>query len=189
MFSSQSLEEALETLGEVLAEQGRHAELAVIGGGSLLLSQLLERPTKDLDVVALVVAGQYRRAHPFPDFLAAAVRDVADATGLAPNWLNPGPTNLLDFGLPLGFEQRATRRRFGGLTLHVASRKDQICFKLYASVDQGPQSKHAKDLEKLRPSPEELRWAGEWCQTQDPSDSFAEQLELALRALGGSDGR
>ena len=189
MFSSRSLEEALETLGEVLADQGQHAELAVIGGGSLLLSQLLQRPTKDLDVVALVIAGQYRRAQPFPDFLAAAVRDVADAAGLAPDWLNPGPTRLLDFGLPLGFEQRATVRQFGGLTLRVASREDQICFKLYASVDQGPQSKHASDLKKLRPSLEELRWAGEWCRTQDPSDGFSQQLEQALRALGGSDGR
>ena len=104
MYSSKSLEEALETLGDVLADQGQHAELAVIGGGSLLLSQLLERPTKDLDVVALVIDGQYRRAQPFPDFLTAAVHDVADATGLAPDWLNPGPTDLLDFGLPLGFE-------------------------------------------------------------------------------------
>jgi hypothetical protein len=111
MFSSRSLEEALETLGEVLADQGQHAELAVIGGGSLLLSQ------------------------------------------------------------------------------HVASRRDQICFKLYASVDQGPQSKHTADLKKLRPAPEELRWAGEWCRTQDPSDGFAQQLELTLQAFGGSDGR
>jgi hypothetical protein len=155
----------------------------------LLISRLLERPTKDLDVVALVIAGQYRRAQPFPDFLAAAVRDVAEATGLAPNWLNPGPTDLLDFGLLEGFEQRAIVRRFGALTLHVASREDQICFKLYASVDQVPQSKHTADLKKLRPSPEELRWAGEWCRTQDPSGGFAQQLELALRAFGGSDGR
>jgi hypothetical protein len=189
VFSSRSLEEALETLGEVLSDQGQHAELAVIGGGSLLLSHLLERPTKDLDVVALVITGQYRRAQPFPDFLADAVRDVADATGLAPDWLNPGPTDLLASGLPLGFEQRATVRQFGGLTLHIASREDQICFKLYASVDQGPRSKHAADLNKLRPSPDELRWAGEWCRTQDPFDGFAQQLELALQEFGGSHGR
>jgi len=189
VFSSKSLEEALETLGEVLADQGHPAELAVIGGGGLLLSQLLERPTKDLDVVALIIDGQYRRAQPFPDVLATAVRDVAEATGLAPNWLNPGPTDLLDFGLPTGFEQRATLRRFGGLTLHVASREDQICFKLYACVDQGPHSKHAADLKRLRPSADELHWAGDWCRTQDPSDGFAQQLELALQALGGTDGR
>jgi hypothetical protein len=91
-------------------------------------------------VVALVIAGKYRRAQPFPDFLTTAVRDVGAATGIAPDWLNPGPASLLDLGLPAGFEQRASIRRFGGLILHVASREDQICFKLYATVDQGPGS-------------------------------------------------
>jgi hypothetical protein len=188
MFSSSSLEDALETLGEVLTDRGLSVELAVIGGGSLLLSKLLDRPTKDLDVVALVVAGEYRRAEPFPEFLTVAVRDVAAATGLAANWLNPGPASLLDLGLPNGFERRAKIHRFAGLTLHVASREDQICFKLYASVDQGPGSKHAADLKKLRPTPQELQWAAQWCRTQDPSDGFREQLELALTALGASDG-
>jgi hypothetical protein len=136
-----------------------------------------------------LIAGQYRTAQPLPDFLTAAVRDVAEATGLTSNWLNPGPTSLLEFGLPEGFEQRATVRRFGGLTLHLASRKDQICFKLYASVDQGPHSKHYADLQRLRPSLEELRWAGEWCRTHDPSEGFAQQLELALRAFGGAHDR
>ena len=56
MFSSSSLEEALDTLGEVPTDRNLIAELAVIGGGSLLLSKLLERPTKDLDVVALVIS-------------------------------------------------------------------------------------------------------------------------------------
>jgi hypothetical protein len=189
MFTASSLEEALEVLGEVLADQGNSAALAVIGGGSLLLSQLIERPTKDLDVVALVIAGEYRRAMPFPDFLAAAVRDVAAAKGLTPDWLNPGPTDLLDFGLPVGFEQRATLRRFGALSLHVASREDQICFKLYAYIDQGPRSKHAADLKRLSPSANELQWAGDWCRMQDPSDGFAQQLELALQTLGGTDER
>jgi hypothetical protein len=186
MFSATSLEEALETLGEVLADRGTSVELAVIGGGSLLLSKLLERPTKDLDVVALVVDGVYRRAQPFPEFLTIAVRDVAAAIGLAPDWLNPGPTRLLDFGLPAGFEDRTELRRLSGLTLHIASREDQVCFKLYAAVDQGPGSKHAADLKKLQPTPQELQWAGEWCRTQDPSEGFAQQLEQALRTLGGT---
>lgn len=84
MFSSRSLEEALETLGEVLADQGLDAELAVIGGGSLLLSQLLERPTKDLDVVALVIDGEYRRAQPSDGFaqqLELALRAFGGSDG------------------------------------------------------------------------------------------------------------
>lgn len=188
MFSSSSLEEALETLGDVLSDREQSVELAVIGGGSLMLSKLLERATRDLDVVALVIAGEYRRAQPFPDFLAAAVQDVAAALGLRLDWLNPGPTDLLQLGLPPGFEQRTTLRRFGGLRLHIAGRKDQICFKLYASVDQGPGSKHAADLKALRATPDELRWAGDWCRSHDPSDGFAQQLALALQVLGGGHG-
>ena len=183
-FSTTSLEEALATLGELLAERGQSVELVAIGGGSLLLMQLIERPTKDLDVVAIVRSGQFVSAVPFPDVLTAAVKDVAAATGLNDDWLNPGPASLLALGLPPGFEGRLTTRSFGGLTVHLASRVDQICFKLYASVDQGPRSKHVVDLVRLAPSVEELASAAEWCKTHDVSDGFAEQLDLALRALG-----
>lgn len=73
--------------------------------------------------------------------------------------------------------------------MHLAGRKDQIFFKLYACVDQGPGSKHAVDLDRLEPSTEELQEAAAWCTTHDPSEGFAQQLELALRALMSSDGR
>lgn len=105
----------METLGEVLQHRGQSAELAVIGGGSLLLSKLIERPTKDLDVVALVIAGAYQQAQPFPEFLTRAVQDVAAATGLRSDWLNAGPASQLALGLPTGFAERTTVRRFGAL--------------------------------------------------------------------------
>lgn len=184
-FSSKSLEDALGLLGELLADRGHEIEVVAIGGGSLLLLGLLERPTNDLDIVAVVGAGGYVSAKPLPDFFLSAVRDVATATGLRDDWLNGGPTSLLDFGLPEGFERRTTVRRFGGLVLHLAARKDQIFFKLYASVDQGPGSKHTVDLKKLEPSPSELGEAAAWCSTHDPSKGFAQQLALALRAFGG----
>lgn len=188
-FSSKSLEEALETLGEVLSDRGDEVEVVAIGGGSLLLLDLIERPTKDLDIVAVVRGGRFVSASPLPDFLVSAIRDVAEAIGLREDWINGGPTSLLDFGLPDGFEERTTTRRFGGLVVHLAGRKDQICFKLYASVDQGPRSKHAVDLSKLKPSPRELAEAAEWCRTHDPSDGFAQQLALVLQAFGGDDER
>lgn len=52
-----------------------------------------------------------------------------------------------------------------------------------------PKSKHAVDLAKPKPSPKELTEAAAWCKTHDPSEGFAEQLELALQALGGERGR
>ena len=98
---------------------------------------LLEWPTKDLDVVALVTDDTYQSADPHPEDLQSAAVEVANALGLAHDWLNPGPTSLLDLGLPKGFRERATIRRFGNLIVHLASRYDQICFKLYAATDQG----------------------------------------------------
>jgi hypothetical protein len=184
-FSAQSLEDALELLGELLTDRGGKVEVVAIGGGSLLLLGLIARPTKDLDLVAVVNEGRYVSAKPLPEFFASAVRDVAAATGLREDWINGGPTSLLDFGLPDGFEKRTTTRRFGALVVHLAGHKDQIFFKLYASVDQGPGSKHAIDLAKLEPSPGELSEAAAWCKTHDPSEGFAQQLELALRAFGG----
>ena len=104
--------------------------------------------------------------------------------GLADDWLNPGPTELLRFGLPEGFEGRVEHRQYGGLTLQVAGRFDQICFKLYAAVDQGGESKHAADLRKLAPTGDELLTAARWSRTHDPSDGYRHELVAMLALLG-----
>lgn len=179
-----SLEQALETLGEVLEARGLSYTLLVIGGGSLMLLGLLSRPTKDLDVVGLADAGGYRKGRPLPADLTTAVADTARSVRLAEDWINAGPADLLDFGLPAGFEQRVERRRYGGLELHVLGRLDQIATKLYAATDSGPQSKHADDLRQLEPTPDELLGAARWALTHDSSEPFRGELLRALRAFG-----
>jgi hypothetical protein len=74
----------------------------------------------------------------------------------------------MDLGLPAGFDERAEVRRFGSLTLHIASRFDQISFKLYAAVDQATASKHLDDLRLLEPTAEELVEAARWSITHNP---------------------
>jgi hypothetical protein len=91
---------------------------------------------------------------------------------------------MLDLGLPEGFLERTSRRPYGGLILHIASRYDQICFKLYASVDDSPRGKHFADLKQLEPTPEELRGAAAWTVTHDPSDGFRHMLDQVLALLG-----
>src|SRR5713226_7799266 len=122
-----------------------------IGGSSLMLLGLINRPTRDLDLAALVWQGKYVKADPLPADLAEAARDVANALGLPANWLNAGPTSLVDTGFPEGFASRVEVRRYGGLTLNIASRYDQIFLKLYAAADQWPGSKHADDLRRWGP--------------------------------------
>lgn len=65
--------------------------------------------------------------------------------------------------------------------MHVASRLDQIHFKLYAATDQGPRSKHIGDLRALSPSRDELLAAARWCRNHDPSPGFLMSLHGALR--------
>jgi hypothetical protein len=182
-----SVESALNDLGRVLADRGLAYELVTVGGSSLMLLGLLRRPTRDLDVVALVEGGEYVKARELPIPLQDAVREVGGVLGIGPKWLNVGPADLLDFGLPPGFASRTQLRRYGPLTLHVAGRQDQVALKLYAAADQGPSSKHFQDLQSLAPTQRELVQAARWAITHDPSAAFRSELAATLTALGLTD--
>lgn len=182
-IDSASLEEALMVLGQLLADRDHYYEVVAIGGGSLLLLRQIERTTKDLDLVALVKNGRFVSADPLPKTLLQAAEEVGKTLELGKNWLNIGPASLLDMGLPPGFMSRMHTRHFKGLTIHLADRFDQICFKLYASVDQGPRSKHFADLIALKPSIEELRQAKSWCISHDVSENFASEIDKAMGSL------
>ncbi|HSX11162.1 MAG TPA: hypothetical protein VLF94_05560 [Chlamydiales bacterium] len=178
-----TLEGALKVLGQILAERGLHYEVVAIGGGSLLLLGLIERTTKDLDLVALVKGKELISAIPLPQPLVQAAEQVGKALELGKEWLNIGPASLLEMGLPAGFMKRAHIRKYKGLTLYLADRFDQICFKLYASVDQGPESKHFADLTALKPSFEELQQAKKWCITHDVSVTFEKDVNQAIKSV------
>lgn len=182
-----NIADALKALSETLESRHLEYELVAVGGSSLVLLGLITRATRDLDIVATIQAGEYVAAGSLPEPLVEAVRDIGEVLGIGPDWLNPGPAALLDFGLPEGFAERAEVRSFGALTLHLASRLDQIYLKLYAVVDQGPRSKHVDDLRALQPSPEELGGAATWARTHDPSPAFREELAAALRQFGVDD--
>jgi len=119
--------------------------------------------------------------------LARAIGDTALLLGLRSDWLNAGPASLAELGLPIGAVKRAVIRDWGSLRLRLASRIDQISFKLYAAVDQGPHSRHFADLRRLAPTPSELIGAARWARTHDPSDAFRNELIAALADLGAVD--
>jgi hypothetical protein len=136
-----------------------------------------------MDVVALVDDGCFVSAKYLPTRLLEAITEVGSVLRLGKNWINSGPADLFLMGLPEGFSSRMNTHHYGGLTLHLAGRFDQICFKLYATVDQGPYSKHFADLQSLKPNRAELEIAANWCKTHDVSEEFAVNLSKALAAL------
>jgi len=177
----------LAALGEQLAAVGERYELVVIGGSGLLALGIIERSTRDVDLLALRSGDKLDSADPLPRKLATARDRVARDFSLPVDWLNPGPTDLLTLGLPEGFIDRLERRDYGeGLTVYFASRHDQIHFKLYALVDQGP-GKHEADLRALSPTEEELLAAARWSRSHDPSGGYAQMLRHVLTHLGVDD--
>lgn len=171
-------------LGEQLAAASERYELVVIGGSGLLALGIIERSTRDVDLLALRSGNKLDVAEPLPKKLATARDRVARDFSLPVDWLNPGPTDLLKFGLPEGFIDRLERRDYGdNLTVYLASRYDQIHFKLYALVDQGP-GKHEDDLRALAPTEEELLAAAHWSRSHDPSEGYAQMLRDVLTHLG-----
>jgi Nucleotidyltransferase of unknown function (DUF6036) len=188
IHSQEQADRLLRALGEQLAVTGDHYELVVVGGSGLLALGETQRSTRDVDLVALRTGETLGPAQPLPPPLQRAAARVARDFNLDEGWLNGGPTSLLDLGLPEGFLERLEGRRYGdALTVHFASRYDQIHFKLYAMVDEGGPGKHEHDLRALAPSESELLAAARWSQTHDPSGGYEEMLRLALRHLGVSD--
>jgi hypothetical protein len=162
-------------------------ELVVCGGSALILTALVTRTTRDVDVVALLHHQVLCSPAPLPEDLQQAVREVAEDLLLPDTWLNNGPSRdeggLFQLGLPDGLADRLTHRVYGErLIAHFIGRLDQIYFKLYAAVDRG--GYHIKDLLALQPTDEELAGAGRWAMTHDVSDPFASILKSLLRSIG-----
>lgn len=184
-LSRERTEALLSALEAQLAARGERFELVVIGGFALIALELVSRTaTKDVDVVALRTERGLELAKPLPATLVAARDKVARDFEIDEGWLNAGPADLLRWGLPDGFVDRLTPRRYGDhLVVHFAGRLDQIHFKLYAATDQQG-GRHESDLLALEPTRDELESAVRWTRTQDPSEGFLLMLRAKLADLG-----
>lgn len=183
---AEAAHELLSALEQQLRAAGQAYDLVVVGGSALLTLHLVHRSTADVDVVALAEPGGLASAEELPAPLIAARDRVAEDLRVTADWLNSGPAAMLRFGLPEGFEDRWTVEHVGpALTVRWASRFDQVHLKLYAAVDRA--GKHLRDLEALRPAPEELTAAARWARGHDPSEGFLHPLREALAYFGVTD--
>ena len=186
-----TLDLAMRSLAIRLEENDAdRVEIVVCGGSALILTGMVPRTTKDVDIVALIRSGALISPAPLPPALCQAAQEVAEDLALDLNWLNNGPSSgeggLFQMGLPDGFLGRLTSEPHGDhLLVHFVGRLDQIYFKLYASVDRG--GYHIEDLRSLEPTSDELEGACRWCMTHDVSDGFLMVLKRMLKELGYED--
>jgi hypothetical protein len=116
-MNEDDLSKALHLLGEFLAEGPSAPVWLVVGGGSALLAQRLSnRPTKDVDVMALREwEGNVISAFPLPVPVKQAAAKVATELRLDADWLN-GAASLHGFDLsllPTSFWQDLDTREYG----------------------------------------------------------------------------
>ena len=185
-LSPELLDQALHLTAERLAQLDAPAETLVVCGGSALLALgLVQRTTKDVDVLAGVDPETgLVDPRPLSPTLSKVVEEVGALLDLPRGWLNTGPAGQVLAGLPDGFLSRLIRRDYGPrLTIHYPDRFDLIHLKFFAAMDQGP-GRHTDDLMKLAPSEEEMLAAARWVLTQDACEAFPALVKDALTQLG-----
>lgn len=175
------LRRALDALGALLDAVGESVELAIVGGGALVLTGVHVRATEDVDVVALR-DGDWRPASSLPAEVIQFVRDVGRAldlplkqTGWNADWLNTAVSFLMPDDLPPGFFERTVVHEFGGLILHVPSRTDLGALKVLAATRSSRGSDRQKDIQdlvRLAPRGEDLAAALRWVATRRPAEDF-----------------
>jgi len=188
----------LRELNDALAIEGAEpVDWIICGGTALGLLGLVQRPTRDVDVISGWNSAtlQIIQIDCFPPAVERAIVRAAEAhpelqsSGIS--WVNLGPKGLLDFGLPPGCTGRLTPRIIGThLTLRLPDRRDLIAFKLFAAADasHGRQAVHKSDLQALDPNEEELRFAIDWVITiPDPNHQLRTELREFLQELGRED--
>jgi len=168
----------------------------VCGGTALGLQELVDRPTRDVDVL-----GNWDETllniiliEKFDDKILICIRRVADnhpeLTGMKKNWVNLGPRTLAQAGLPTGFTTRLQKLRIGNrLTLHVLGRLDLLALKLYAAADdeRHRQEIHVADLKGLSPTFEELDTAIAWVRTLRDFEQKRLVVKYVVERLGYED--
>ncbi len=185
--SPADIERALAAVGELLSAEGAEIGIVVVGGTALNLLGIVERATRDVDVLAVLqgkpTAGRAALAppDPLPEPLQRAVATVARDFGFPGDWMNSVVGLQWQTGLPPGLERRLHWRQYGGLRVGLADRYDLIFLKLYAAADSGgPTSVHFQDLLALRPVEAELNTAAAWVRGQDPTPAFSAILEQVI---------
>jgi hypothetical protein len=113
-LDSQTLPAVLQALSDQIRYVLQRLSHSCLRRSALQALGLVQRTTRDVDVLALVEAGGgvepvLVTSDPLPTVLVEAARDVGQDFNLPPDWLNAGPADLLREGLPKGVRPACIR--------------------------------------------------------------------------------
>jgi hypothetical protein len=116
MIADKSMTEAMShAVGERLASTGEVVSIVVLGGAAMNLHGFVQRPTRDVDVLARgeETGGRLHHPEPLPTALRQAIVDVALDFDQPPDWMNTAVAHQWLTGLPPGLEKGVTGERMG----------------------------------------------------------------------------
>lgn len=158
-----------------LAARGLEFSAVLVGGAALSLLGLIERQTRDCDVLQPEIPAEIQRAA-----LEFAVQIRTTGTPLQDDWLNQNPAQLADL-LPEGWNTRVQAVYKGqSVTLFVLGRGDLLLTKLFAYCDRGMD---LADCLAMAPTAQELRHALPWLERQDAHPDWPEHVRVSLSEL------
>jgi len=183
-LTGQRIEELLIAVGELLEAAGGGYSIVVVGGASLNLLGLVERTTKDVDVVARAEkkgrGREFMRPDPLPAPLQNAIATVARDFGLPEDWMNTQVAGQWPGDLPEFLFKEIHWRDYAALEVGIVGRSTLIALKLHAAVDRDAESVHYQDLLALSPSAAELRHARSLAIAQDASAEFPHLVDQVI---------
>ena len=165
----------IEAFDRHLLGLGLRFEGVVIGGSALGLMGVIQRPTRDFDILVPEL----------PREIASAARDFAKAqrqagVDLQDDWLNNGPMQLGEV-LPAGWRERVQRIFEGqALVLGTLGRSDLLKSKLFALCDRGTD---LPDCIALAPTAEELAECMPWLELQDGNELWPAHVRATIDDL------
>lgn len=168
------VDKAIPEFDKYLGEKGLVFEGTIIGGAALLVLQITDRQTKDVDCIYPPIPPEIKKAS--EDFA-----DENDGLKIDSDWLNNGPQSILD-NLPLDWGTRL-RPLFNGknLKLTTLGRPDLLKTKLFAFCDRTDPD--FGDLIQLKPTEAELNDSIDWVKKCDANPSWPNHVEKMFNYL------
>jgi len=171
MLGPKLLRPILDRLDAKLKARGESRELTVCGGGALLILNIIDRQTRDIDVIAPEL----------DPLLKAVAAEVGQEFGLEPGWLNNGPASL-SRDLESEWETRVQLIYKGQrLKMNTLSNRDLLASKLFAYCDRDEDD--LSDILKMQPSASEVESLRAWVLERDASAYWPDRVEKCFEKL------
>lgn len=165
------MDDKIKEFDRFLKSKKLEFEATIIGGAALVIMDIIDRKTKDVDCLDPVIPKEVK---------LASIEFAKEDPTLISDWLNNGPISLMP-DLPEGWRERL-RVIFSGeaITFHTLGRIDLLKTKLYAYCDRGID---LKDCIDMKPSINEIEQCRQWVIEGDANELWEAHVKKSLKHL------